>query len=194
MLSYCWQEEKFLKRGSSKGLAEALRASRQQMTKNSCKSQPKKVVKSRGYNDAPLDKSYKYFLRKYETLTEEVIKTFGTRDLTYYFREKAKEAGFKYYISNYSRDCGIMKKLLKEYSAMDICLMIEFLFCDEQDYLDKSTLAPTILISGWNNTIYQDSVKWANNEYVPHKKRSKSKDRPTREWTQDKPEVKVGEW
>lgn len=185
-----------MNRGNSKGLAEALRASRKQMVSSSQNKAPKKAVNSRGYSNASTDKSYSYFLKKYENLTPEVIDNFGTKDLTYYFREKAKEAGFKYYIANYSRDCGIMKKLLKEYSTMEICLMIEFLFSPEQDYLDKSTLAPTILISAWNNTIYQDSIKWADNEYVPHKNRKakKTSEQPTREWTQDSSEVKIGEW
>ena len=186
-----------MRKVSTKDLVEALRANRRQMVKNSLNTPPpKEVVKNRGFNNSSVDKSYNYFLRKYSNLTSTTIDNFGTKDLVYYFREKAKEAGYKYFISSYSRDCGVMKKLLKDYTAMDICLMIEFMYSDEQDYLDKSSLAPTILISAWNNTIYQDSVSWANDVYIPHKQRGyKKKDnRPFREWTQDTNEIKIGEW
>lgn len=181
-----------MKRGNTKGLAESLRASRQQVINSS--SYKKQIEQNKRKSNYSSDKSYSLFIRKYENLTPEVISSFGTKDLVYYFRQKANEANLRYYISSYSRDCSVMKKLLKEYSQMEICLMIEFLFSPEQEYLDKGTLAPTILISSWNNTIYQDSVKWANDEYIPHNKRKKKSSKPVREWDNKNTDIKIGEW
>lgn len=142
---------------------------------------------SRGY-DKPKPKKSATFEEKYANL-EETVDSFTTSDLMYFFREKAKEAGVKYVIPNIKRDMGVFKKLKANYSNREICLMIEFIFHSPQDYLDKAITQPTVLISAWCNTIYKDSIDWANDRYIPYKKH-----KSVREWTDDKKETKVGDW
>ena len=136
---------------------------------------------------------YASFLKKYEDI-ENTVDTFTTNDLMYFFREKAKEAGVKYVIANMKRDLGIFKKLQTDYEPREICLMIEFIFFSEQTYLDKNITQPTVLSSTWCNTIYRDSIAWANDEYDPNFKPSKQ--RTTREWKGDTStdSAKVGDW
>lgn len=138
---------------------------------------------------------YQAFLDKYDDL-ERFIDGFTEQDLTYYFREKAKEAGYKYHIANMKRDRGIFKKLLGTYSPVEIALMIEFIFFSEQDYLDAACTQPTVLASNFVNRIYRDSKLWVEDKYVPGKK-SKFKLSEKREWKNSKPDeerVKIGEW
>lgn len=136
---------------------------------------------------------YASFLCKYEDI-ENTVDSFTTNDLMYFFREKAKEAGVKYVIANMKRDLGIFKKLQADYKPREICLMIEFIFFSEQTYLDKASTQPTVLASTWCNTIYRDSIAWANDEYDPNFRPAKQ--RTTREWKGDTStdSAKVGEW
>lgn len=71
--------------------------------------------------------------------------------------------------------------------------MIEFLFNSNQNYLDKTSLQPTVLISSWCNTIYRDSLLWVDDKYSP--KTSKPK-REKREWDRETEtdNAKIGEW
>lgn len=135
---------------------------------------------------------YTSFLRKYENL-EDTVDTFTTHDLMYFFREKARESGVKYVIANMKRDLGIFKKLQENYEVREICLMIEFIFCSEQNYLDITATQPTVLSSTWCNTIYKDSLDWVNDEYDPN---IRVKKKPQREWSGDTStdKAKVGEW
>jgi hypothetical protein len=133
---------------------------------------------------------YQNFLNKYNDL-ERYMDSFGTQDLMYFFREKARDCGFKYVISNMKRDMGIFKRLQSNYEPNEICLMIEFLFSSEQDYLDPATLQPTILASGWCNTIYSDSLLWVDDKYVPKTKKKHS----NREWQGNNGEsATIGGW
>ena len=136
---------------------------------------------------------YTAFLEKYEDI-ENTVDTFTTNDLMYFFREKAKEAGVKYVIANMKRDLGIFKKLQADYEPREICLMIEFIFFSEQTYLDKDITQPTVLSSTWCNTIYRDSIAWANDEYDPNVRPAKPK--TVREWKGDTStdSAKVGDW
>lgn len=136
---------------------------------------------------------YTAFLEKYQDI-ENTVDTFTTNDLMYFFREKAKEAGVRYVIANMKRDLGIFKKLQADYEPREICLMIEFIFFSEQTYLDKEITQPTVLSSTWCNTIYRDSIAWANDEYDPNIRTSKPK--TVREWKGDTSTdtAKVGEW
>ena len=136
---------------------------------------------------------YTSFLEKYEDI-ENTVDTFTTNDLMYFFREKAKEAGVKYVIANMKRDLGIFKKLQTDYEPREICLMVEFIFFSEQTYLDKNITQPTVLSSTWCNTIYRDSIAWANDEYDPNDRPIKQK--TVREWKGDTStdSAKVGEW
>lgn len=138
---------------------------------------------------------YQVFLYKYERL-EEYLDKFSTRDLLYYFREKAQENGYKYVIANIKKDMAIMKRAKEHYENKDICAMIEFLYNSDQDYLDKETLSPNLLVSSWVNTIYYDTQKWLEDEYVP--KSQKTKHNSKREWQGKAPNnesvTKIGEW
>ena len=102
------------------------------------------------------------------------------------------ENGIRYVIANRARDMALFKKLQTNYEPREICLMIEFLFNSKQDYLIKDSIQPTVLLSTWCNTIYQDSIKWANDEYKPRKKKVTK----TREWTNESDEerTEIGVW
>lgn len=136
---------------------------------------------------------YSSFLKKYEDI-ENTVDTFTTNDLMYFFREKARESGIKYVIANMKRDLGIFKKLQDSYEVREICLMIEFIFSSEQNYLDREITQPTVLASAWCNTLYRDSIAWANDEYVPQDRPVKKN--TTREWKGDTKtdKAKVGDW
>jgi hypothetical protein len=149
----------------------------------------KGYTESRKHSNVSSDR-YSSFLKKYEDI-ENTVDEFTTQDLMYFFREKAREAGVKYVIANMKRDMGIFKKLQASYSQREICLMIEFIFFSDQNYLDKSITQPTVLISAWCNTLYKDSIAWANDEYIPAPRHSK----PVREWQSDSDNTsKVGDW
>lgn len=139
---------------------------------------------------------YSRFLEKYQNL-ENSYESFNTLDLVYFFREKARESGVKYVIANMKRDMGIFKKLKENFEVSEILLMIEFIFSGDQNYLDMSRTQPTVLSSSYVNTIYHDSIDWANDEYVPREERSsKKKVLSKREWkkTDDTNKSKIGEW
>lgn len=137
---------------------------------------------------------YEQFLMKYADL-DKYIDSFKTRDLVYYFKKVAEDAGCKYVISNIQKDMHIFKVLMQScYDTREICGMIEFLYNSEQDYLDKERLSPNILASRWVNTIYADFKLWVDDEYVPKSKKKYQK----KEWTQpvdeENTETKIGEW
>ena len=133
---------------------------------------------------------YESFIRKYNDLADSVD-SLTTRDLVYYFREIAQDNGYKYVISNIKKDMHIMKVLRENYSNKEICVMIEFLYESEQDYLAKDRLSPNLLASQWVNTIYADSQLWLNDEYII---KSKKKFKST-EWDKkDSETTKIGEW
>lgn len=181
-------------------LMRAFRESRQQVQKpvdKSVHSVDKRSTStfSRGYTKKSND-PYVTFLDKYNDL-ENTIDDFKTQDFMYFFREKAKENNIKYVIANRGRDMGVFKKLQENYTPREICLMIEFLFNSDQNYLDKEVTQPTVLISSWCNTLYRDSLLWADDEYKPYEKPNTRKEQISkREW---KREVKgekstIGEW
>lgn len=134
---------------------------------------------------------YDKFLLKYQNL-EKYIDDFGTRDLCYYFKKVAEEAGYVYVISNIQKDMHIFKELLKSYPSRHICAMIEFMYNSEQDYLDKNRLSPNILASRWINTVSADTDLWVDDKYVPRSKKKYQK----KEWTApvEESSTKIGEW
>lgn len=129
------------------------------------------------------------FDEKYATLDKWVDK-FKSKDLIQFFITKAEEAGYKYVVANYAKECGMYKTFLTKYTPREICLMIEFVFSSNQNYLDKSTFTTSLLVSGWCNTIYHDALLWADDKYKPKAKK------PSREWTKevDEETAKIGEW
>lgn len=172
-------------------LQQAFRESRNQCllgTESSKKTANKKAVTRRGHKT-----KYEIFLSKYEDL-ENTIDSFNSQDLLFLFREKAEESGYKYVIPNIQRDLGVIKTALnKGYTPRDLGIMIEFIFCSNQNYIDKSRVSPTILSSQWCNTLYRDSQLWIDDKYVPKKSKSA---KTTREWngSKDTEDIKVGEW
>lgn len=138
----------------------------------------------------PKRNNFDRYLLKIQNL-EENIDSFNAVDLAYYFMDMASASGVKYVLANKGMVYGSLKNALKNYKPRELCLMIEFLFSKEQDYLNKDTLQPTILVSGWCNKIYHDSILWADDKYVPVPKKV------GREWEKsgDKnSDVKIGEW
>lgn len=193
-------------RQKSSDLLKAFRESRQQVQRpvdNSVdnvdnsrrKSQQKNFT--RGYSARPKSSDpYTSFLDKYHHLSE-TIDEFKTQDLMYFFREKARESGVKYVIANMKRDMGIFKKLQENYTPREICLMIEFIFCSNQNYLDITATQPTVLASNWCNTIYRDSLLWADDEYEPVERKTTQRERiKKREWQREVTDEKtsIGEW
>lgn len=185
----------------SNDLLRAFRESRQQIQKP-VENSVDNVNNShrnftRGYKARPSKSDpYTSFLDKYNHLSE-TIDDFKTQDLMYFFREKARESGVKYVIANMKRDMGIFKKLQENYTPREICLMIEFIFCSNQNYLDITITQPTVLSSSWCNTIYHDSILWANDEYEPTEKTVTKKERiKKREWQREVTGEKanIGSW
>lgn len=168
-------------------LVSALRQRRGQVAVKTVQREPE-TKKPKNYSGGS---QYEQFLRKYEKL-EDYIDSFKTRDLTYYFKKVAEEAGYKYVVSNVQKDMHIFKILLQSYSPREICGMIEFLYNSEQDYLDKERISPNILASSWINTIYADFKLWVDDKFVPRKKQKYQK----KEWTApiEESNTKIGEW
>ena len=79
-----------------------------------------------------------------------------------------------------------MKRLKTNYSNREICVMIEFLYESDQDYLEKDRLSPNLLASQWVNTIYADMQLWVKDKYVPRSVQAKKKNNVRqREWDKD---------
>lgn len=195
-------------RSKSKDLLKAFRESRQQIQRpvdksvdnvnNSHRKSPESTF-TRGYNARPQKRTsdpYSSFLEKYDNLSA-TVDDFKTQDLMYFFREKARENGVKYVIANMKRDIGIFKRLQENYTPREICLMIEFIFCSDQNYLDISITQPTVLASSWCNTIYRDSLLWAEDKYEPTERTTSKRDTiRKREWQREVTgeNITIGEW
>lgn len=162
---------------NTKAILSEFRASRGQSEEHQ-KETPTPPSRNRREPNSP----YEIFLRKYSHL-EDTIDDFSTKDLIYYFREVAKENGYRYTISNIKKDISIMKRVKSNYSNREICGMIEFLYESDQDYLDKERLTPNLLGSSWVNTIYADMKLWVEDKYIPRSvKQNKSKHSSKGEW------------
>ena len=135
------------------------------------------------------DENYERYLRKAVSGRQD---EFTGLDLVYFFRDTSKAAGYRYSISNLFVETGCMKNLLNEYTPIEICDMIRFVFESGQDYLNKATCSPHLISSNWRNTLYPDSRAWLAGEYVG----KKSKHIKKREWGAKKqtPDIKIGEW
>ena len=190
-------------RQKSKDLLQAFRESRQQIQQRPVEKSVDSVNNSkknftRGYSARKNVTSdpYSSFLDKYNHLSE-TIDSFKTQDLMYFFREKARESGVKYVIANMKRDMGIFKKLQENYTPREICLMIEFIFCSNQNYLDITITQPTVLSSSWCNTIYRDSLLWAEDAYEPTERKTTRREHiKKRDWQTEVTgeKISIGEW
>lgn len=139
---------------------------------------------------------YESYQRK---LKLELVDDFNAFDLVYYFRDTSIEAGKKYRVASFMKDAGIMKRLQESYSNGEIILMIDFLFSDDNDYLEHPSI--NLIASSWVNTIYIDSQDWADDKYIPHKQRGKKNiarksqlENREYEKTGKDSSVKIGEW
>lgn len=168
-------------------LSKALREAYGQTTENSSATNIKGVPEKK---KRQTDSSYTSFLKKYADLEQAFVR-FTTKDLVYFFKEKAKEAGVKYVIANMKRDMGIFKRLQENYEIAEILLMVEFIFSGDQTYLDISRTQPTVLASSYVNKIYQDSLDWSNDCYTERKVK---KTIANREWKKSKDKKGIGDW
>lgn len=170
-------------------LSESFRKAWRQSTESSTNTDLKGVPKRRN-SQSVQSESYSNFLAKYKDLEHSFVR-FTTQDLVYFFREKSRESGAKYVIANMKRDMGIFKKLQENYTIAEILLMIEFIFSGDQTYLDIHRTQPTVLASNWVNTVYTDSLDWANDCYTEKKSNKKTENR---EWKKTNTKKKIGEW
>lgn len=155
------------------------------MLRNQTEELPKETPKPPSRQRREPTSPYEVFLRKYSHL-EDTIDDLGTKDLVYYFREVAKENGYKYVISNIQKDMAVMKKARTNFDNREICGMIEFLYESDQDYLEKDRLSPNLLVSSWVNTIYADMQLWVEDKYVPRSVQSKKPKYNTKgEWNSE---------
>lgn len=173
-------------------LSDCFRKARGQSTESSSNTDIKGVPEHKKRSNSG-HSSYESFLLKYNNL-EQNFDRFTTQDLVYFFREKSRESGARYVIANMKRDMGIFKRLKENFSIAEILLMIEFIFSGDQTYLNINRTQPTVLSSNWVNTIYQDSLDWANDSYVD-KKTKPNVHTEKREWKKTKSnKTKIGEW
>lgn len=149
---------------------------------------PKKRKKA--YNNS----QYDLFMKKYEDF-ENSVDRFNSVDLVLYFKTKANEAGYPFYVANMAKEAKNMKRLMEIYPQKEICAMIEFLYFSEQDYLEKNRLSVGLMTSRWATTIHEDTMLWVEDRYVP---RSKTSRKPVRqhkgEWSSGNSVSSVGEW
>ena len=170
-------------------LSDCFRRARGQSTESSANTDIKGVTDRK--SKSTQSTSYERFLSKYSDLEHSFLR-FNTQDLVYFFREKSRESGAKYVIANMKRDMGIFKRLQENFSISEILLMIEFIFSGDQTYLDIHRTQPTVLASNWVNTIYRDSVDWANDCYSEKKASNKNDNREWKKSSNSK--KKIGEW
>lgn len=138
-----------------------------------------------------------HYMKYAEKLSKREFDKFSSRDLLFYFKDKAKANGIRFVstVQNDIRYMNNLKQARKNYEVTELMVMMEFLFDSEQDYLDKHTLHPGIFVTQWVNTIYRDTELWVEDKYVP---RSRSFDtrklkleefKKNREWGDTKAEV-----
>lgn len=171
-------------------MANLIRMRRGQITSQHVTQEEEKPKKNRTYGNYKKKTEFEIFQKKYDNL-DKYIDSFRPKDLVYYFKTIAEESGYRYFPS-LGKDCHIFKVLLEDFSAKEICGMIEFLYTSEQDYLNKDRLSPNVLASRWINTVYADFKLWLEDEYVPKSKKVHQQ----REWTSpvDTNSTKIGEW
>lgn len=114
-------------------------------------------------------------------LSKGKFKDFDEKDWFQYFVLKAKQNNVRYLQRNYAKDYAILKSIMGELSPEEIKNMIDFVWdCDHDIYSPKSTMGIWILSKGWINTIYQNSVLWAEGKYKP-----KNAPMRNREWVDE---------
>lgn len=182
-------------------LDELIRQEREQFKAN-LNDEQKKI--SRGFDkveqarkERKVHSTTNHYTKYVEKLSKREFDKFSSRDLLFYFKDKAKANGIRFVstVQNDIRYMNNLKQARKNYEVTELMVMMEFLFDSEQDYLDKHTLHPGIFVTQWVNTIYRDTELWIEDKYVP---RSRSLDtrklkleefKKNREWGDTKAEV-----
>jgi hypothetical protein len=154
-----------MSRKDAENLRNSFRSTREQEQVSVSRKKPVEKSVKTAVIHKPLSDPYGSFLKKYYSMSEETVLNFTAQELLYFFKEVARRAGYKYVISNISRDTAVFKKLKKDYDNVSICLMIEFIFESGQNYINS--LQPTVLISELGLKIYEDSRTWNDDKYVP---------------------------
>lgn len=154
-----------------------------------------KDIKKKGRNLVKSNKKTKQNYVAYKAKLERGdIESLSSKDILEFFKDTARDNDIKYVDSKpviSMRNFNLAKE--RGYSVEEILVMIEFLYESEQDYLDKRTLHPGILLTGWCNKIYTDSQMWLKDEYQTDIKKKHS----SREWSEEIPKedsVEIGEW
>lgn len=152
------------------------------------------AVQNKPPSPKPKETMSRYYANYQKKLEEGQLDKFSTRDMMYFFRDKAEESGVKYVIAN-PKICMRHFKLTLErgYKPEEVLSMIEFLFTSGQTYLDITKLHTGILTTNWCNTIYQDTLLWLDDKFVPNK----NKKLQNREWLNtslDNNDSNIGEW
>jgi len=129
--------------------------------------------------DKNLSSAKKRYLAK---LMDERFNEFNSGDWIMYFQDAYKEAtGENYIVGFYPKAHAIFKRLIKEFTVLEIRNMIDFIFKSNQDIVDKITASPSVLSGNWINTMYVSSKLWVRGKYVPKSKKFSTPKR-NREW------------
>lgn len=108
-----------------------------------------------------------YYMLYLKKLNDKDYDSFNSRDLLYFYKDVAKHHNIRF-ISTGKMDLRFMKnfKEARKYlEVLEIMLIIEFLYSSNQNYLDKETLTPGILVTGWINKLVKDTKLWIQGEY-----------------------------
>lgn len=162
-------------------LDELIRQEREQFNAN-LNDEQKKI--SRGFDkveqarkERKVHSTTNHYIKYVEKLNKREFDKFSSRDLLFYFKDKARVNGVKFVstVQNDIRYMNNLKQARKNYEVTELMVMMEFLFDSEQDYLDKHTLHPGIFVTQWVNTIYRDTELWIDDNYVPRSKKLNAK-------------------
>lgn len=186
-------------------IMEEFKAKQNLLKQGLSKTKQIKQSTARGYDNKPSKPNrttgYDHYSKYQYKLENGLLDKFNNRDIAYFFRDVANENGSRYVIANITKDMRSFKICQeKGYTVEDLLSMIEFLFTSGQPYLDTKSLQPTILMSGWCNTIYNDTQLWLKDEYNPKApKFNNTRPNPgiSREWKEEVPTedvAEIGNW
>jgi hypothetical protein len=146
------------------------------------------VAEDIGITEVPkkIHKSSNPMQRFITKLNEKDFEHFNTQDWLRYWNYKRNSHGLGNYIPNCTKDCAILKSLMKNFKMQDIKLMIDFLYDASHDLYNKKKMGIWILSKGWLNEVYQSAQMWKDGEYktrAQERKEEYTKPIRNREWT-----------
>ena len=183
-------------RGRRRDLDTLIRQEREQFKAN-LNDEQKKI--SRGFDkvdqarkERKVHSTTNHYLKYEKKLSAGEYDKFTSRDLLFFFKDVARKNGITIY-SNLQLDIRYMNNIklaLKNFSIEELMVMMDFLFTSDQPYLEKETLQPGILVTGWASRIYKDSKDWQEGRYTPKeiqksKKTELEKFKKNREWEEE---------